>query len=373
MESMTYVKDLLKKSLHSETDDFYCEAIAVKNFNNETLKDFCMDLGDYVNDDEEKSAYVIRIERKLHNSVIMALYYDNGMLYMACKADDGLLNKDSGKNAVDFVRKRLDIDEKALSENSDKKSIESETGKKKKPIKLFIILIIVVLLVCGGLFCYFRISNVNKYNKVVTDYNQVATEYNDLLKVSSVDGLDGFPSHVESKEELPTGLSAIFSTDDVDSLTEEMENLLGHYVALGQITNPSVDIVKNQIKDVEGMQDIQEVTTDNDPNEMLGKENGYTGCLYFSHELVDQTGLDGKTVIEKGTDCGGSIEIFKDKTDAKLRDDYLTQFDDTLLYSGSHKVVGTMVIRISYRLSDESQETLTDVICNAIMSVNIDE
>lgn len=370
MDAVIYVKELLTKALHGDSEGIYCEAIVAQNVNNETLRDLCMDLGDYIRGDEERPGYVIQINRKMHNVVFMALCCENGMLYMACKADGGILNNDSEKKAVEYVRKIINADnnKKDLQERTE---ISRETAVKKNKSKVlpFIIILFLIVLAGVGVFSYYRITNVDKYNTVVSDYNEVAKEYDALLLVSSVDELEGFPTHVKLKTEIPTGFEAIFTNCDVEEITEELETLLGQCVVLGQMTNPSTETIKTQIKKVEGIGEILEVTSGNDPNEMLGKEGGYTGCLYFSHELVDQEGLRGKDVIEKGTDCGGCIEIFKNKEDAENRNEYLTKFDDTVLYSGSHKVFGTLIIRTSYRLSNENQDILTDAICNAIMTV----
>lgn len=44
------------------------------------------------------------------------------------------------------------------------------------------------------------------------------------------------------------------------------------------------------------------------------------------------------------------------------RCEYLKQFDDTMLYTGFYSIVGTMVVRTSYVLTDEQQYTLNDYI-----------
>ena len=65
-------------------------------------------------------------------------------------------------------------------------------------------------------------------------------------------------------------------------------------------------------------------------------------------------------MVDKGTDAGGAIEIYSNIKDAMERCEYLSEYDNTLLYSGSYAVVGTMVIRLSYALTDEEQLYLTD-------------
>ena len=46
--------------------------------------------------------------------------------------------------------------------------------------------------------------------------------------------------------------------------------------------------------------------------------------------------------------------------------------DGTLLYSGSYAIIGTMVIRTSYKLSDNQQVKLTNDITKALTQVNIE-
>ena len=52
--------------------------------------------------------------------------------------------------------------------------------------------------------------------------------------------------------------------------------------------------------------------------------------------------------------------------DAEARCEYLSGFDGTVLYSGSYAIVGTMVIRTSYKLTNEQQLALTDKITSAV-------
>ena len=40
---------------------------------------------------------------------------------------------------------------------------------------------------------------------------------------------------------------------------------------------------------------------DNDPNMMLGKDGGYTACLYFTISDIDSDSVEGDTIVDKGT------------------------------------------------------------------------
>lgn len=46
--------------------------------------------------------------------------------------------------------------------------------------------------------------------------------------------------------------------------------------------------------------------------------------------------------------------------------DYLGSFDETILYTGSYAMVGTMVVRTSYLLTGGVQYALTDEIIHAL-------
>ena len=46
--------------------------------------------------------------------------------------------------------------------------------------------------------------------------------------------------------------------------------------------------------------------------------------------------------------------------DAAARCEYLHGFDNTILYTGSYAIVGTMVIRISYIYTTEEQYEMTN-------------
>ena len=76
--------------------------------------------------------------------------------------------------------------------------------------------------------------------------------------------------------------------------------------------------------------------------------------------------IPGNDVIEKGTDAGGSVEIYATVEDAENRCNYLSQFDETILYTGSYAVIGTMVIRTSYLLDFDDQVRVTSEITKVI-------
>lgn len=120
--------------------------------------------------------------------------------------------------------------------------------------------------------------------------------------------------------------------------------------------------------------EIAAVTEGNDPNGKLNKENGYYSAVFFAVDLLDQNNVYGDNLIEKGTDAGGCVESYKSVEEAKNRNEYLSNFDDNVVFnSGSHKVIGTIVVRTSKELTEEEQCYLESNIIAAITGGEIQE
>ena len=131
---------------------------------------------------------------------------------------------------------------------------------------------------------------------------------------------------------------------------------------LRQVTAPSQDFVISRLGQVSDVSDIQAATEEKDPNKSLNKAGSYTAAVFFHYNnLSDPDGLySGKPSIDNGTDGGGCIEVFRTVEDAKKRNDYLAVFDGaSIINPGSHKVVGTVVIRTSHLLTASQQDALT--------------
>ena len=135
------------------------------------------------------------------------------------------------------------------------------------------------------------------------------------------------------------------------------------------VNHPTEKYVIECLHKVPHVKDIAAVTEQNDPNEQLNKAGGYTAQVYFSSDLIDQSSIDGNSVIDKGTDCGGSIEVYKTVQDANKRNDYLSAFDGGIFASGSHAVYGTVLIRTSNQLTASQQKQLETDILNALTTI----
>lgn len=144
--------------------------------------------------------------------------------------------------------------------------------------------------------------------------------------------------------------------------------------SLKQVTAPSDEFVMERLQRIDTITMMDAVTEDRDPNGKLGKQGGYIGCIYFRDSQVDQSQLyvdgDPNDIIDVGTEGGGAVEIFSKIDDAQRRDAYLANFDGTLFASGSHYIVGTLLIRTSNELTGTKQLELTDKITQALIAVD---
>ncbi len=124
------------------------------------------------------------------------------------------------------------------------------------------------------------------------------------------------------------------------------------------VNNPDESYIIQRLKNVEHVVDISAATEENDPNGQLGKAGGYTSQVYFSCDQVNQGSVYGDTLIDKGTDAGGSIEVYENEENAIKRNDYLAAFDGSFMASGSHAVIGSCIVRTSDNLTASQQKEL---------------
>lgn len=273
---------------------------------------------------------------------------------------------------------------KAIKEKNIDGDKKNSKGNKKKKFKNAVILFVIIgIAVIGILFAKVIIPAQNatkKYNIAVKEYNNEAEKYNEAAEKASLDNIDGLPvkadtlgsvseSYFEVIKSLLNGNSKAKIKKDISKL-EEMSKMLAENAKVAeQVTVPEEVWLINRLQSVDGIKDIVPVTKDNDPNGMLNKEDGYVSCAYFSYDKVDNSSVPGENVIDKGTDCGGAVEIYGTLQAAQNRVSYLAGFDNTILYSGSYAIVGTMVIRTSYLLTDEEQYNLTDAITRVVTKI----
>lgn len=187
---------------------------------------------------------------------------------------------------------------------------------------------------------------------------------------ASITEIPSCPSNVDEIYALiDNKLNGISYKNEIDSLTSSKKAYEDSIKVFKQVTNPSEAFVMKRIKDVKGIVAYDAVTEDNDPNGNLGKAGGYTAAIYFQYDKVNQDELSGESLIEKGTGAGGQIEVYANTEDAEKRNDYLAAFDGSVLASGSHTVVGTMVVRTSDYLKASEQKKLEARLITALTAL----
>ncbi len=212
------------------------------------------------------------------------------------------------------------------------------------------------------------------FNILIENYTVLAEAYNQSIKGVAIQYIDGLSTYAGKMFPISSEYAETHNNEEVIDriyrLVDDLEELAYEYTIVDQITCPEASWVKERLSRVSDIENIAFVTMGNDPNGLLDKEGGYTDCIYFSVKSVNQTSVKGSNTVERGTDGGGAIEVYDNLEYALNRCDYLAQFDGTLLYSGSYTVVGTMVIRTSYKLSNQEQVDLTDKIIQSFTEVD---
>ena len=159
------------------------------------------------------------------------------------------------------------------------------------------------------------------------------------------------------------------ASNDEENVVENTEDIQTETVSgIDLVVNPSVEYIVAGLSQVESV-----IRIEKDPDG--GQGDNVVATVYFSSDIVDQNKFDeNETTSEKGTQSGGSIDIFSNEEDAIARDKYLKKFDGKWVFdSGSHTVLGTIVIRASSLLDEEDQALLTSQISEVLTSGDITE
>ncbi|EOT43572.1 hypothetical protein [Enterococcus columbae] len=182
------------------------------------------------------------------------------------------------------------------------------------------------------------------------------------------------PNIPSKTEEIKTTTKKLNSKLDITTCLSDLQNshtnLQNSIKQLTQVTNPSEAFVVERLTGLPNITGMEAVTEGNDPNGNLNKQGGYTSTVYFSSDLVNQEDVFGSTIVDKGTEAGGAIEVYRTEKDAQKRETYLAAFDGAGPFnSGSHKVLGTIVIRTSDKLAASQQKTLEQNITNSFITL----
>jgi len=222
------------------------------------------------------------------------------------------------------------------------------------------------------------------YNSAVKEYNTQVEAYNEAAALTCLDNIAELPESFEKlsieSETFEDNAKVVqganskeiiqADTQTIRDMTKQIEQAT---VLVKQVTAPSGDWVYERLANVDDITGRQQVTESMNPDGLLGKEGGYSSCVYFAVLGVNQNEVPGNSIVEKGTDAGGAIEVYPSLADAEQRVEYLSGFDGTVLYSGSYAIVGTMVIRTSYKLTDEQQFELTNKITSVLTAIDLVE
>lgn len=188
-------------------------------------------------------------------------------------------------------------------------------------------------------------------------------------KAAKVSVPEKMPSKVEEISAAKDKLSKADYSAQLAALKKAKAAYQTSVQQLKQITAPEESFVIKRLKTVKGVTGIAAVTEDNDPNGNLGKQGGYTAQVYFSYDSVNPDDLLYSSIIENGTDGGGSIEVYANTEDVKERNEYLAGFDGGILASGSHAVYGTVLIRTSNHLKASEQKALEKAILESLIRI----
>lgn len=367
--------EALKEHITVEEDMIKEDEIEIDHLSYFQLRDLIWKIGRVVAELEDKKIYIAAINSGFSggNTAYLAIKLYHKKLQIVGYAKEGLFKQNTYEKAV----KKL---QRAVSEKQSEAVNKNNIIKRKMYVNIILLAILILLVISLGTGYCIVVAPVRlateRYNEAVDTYNNMAIRYDEVLSNACVDNIDGISDSAGTLKSESTNLSDIISTllggnsekkikSDTDTIYMLIDSMENDLKVVTQITNPSSDWVLQRLADVELITETAVVSEGNDPGQMLGKEGGYTACVYFAVSDIENESVDGNSVLEKGTDGGGSIEVYASVEDAEARCEYLEKFDGTLLYSGSYAIVGTVVVRTSYRLDGSDQLKLTNEITQA--------
>ena len=360
------LKDILKQSISVEEKLLVSKIIKIKQLFYFELRDAIWKVGRIVSEIEEKQIYIAAIKIN-GNTAYLAIKVCLEKLEIIGYAKEGLFHQHT-------VEKSVDLLEKVLSETQNG---NKQVGKMRNLIqKIFVGSIFsLFLIVIGVHFLLVKpaVEATVKYNQAVKSFNEMSVGYDEALSKVNVENIVGISgksgelkteneSYIWSVQTILKGNNASKIIQDTATIYQLIESMKNDVKVATQLENPSSEWVVKKLQEVSQITDTAIIVEENDFNKMLGKEGGYTSCVYFAVKGIASDKVQGDSIIERGTDGGAAVEVFKTVEEAQERIDYLAGFDNTLLYSGSYALVGTMVIRTSYLLDGPSQIDLTNEI-----------
>lgn len=362
----------LNKYVDFEEKNLLFKEIEVQNLSFIKLREIIYSIGDLLEEDEANHIFVCAVKSGYFNlnTAYAVIQLSDNKVSFAIYAREGLINQNTSKKVLDLFIEKI-----------------NKVGKKSKgsPKKYFFILFLIIVFALGILFIpkYLSLDDAilytKQYNSAIKEYNQSVETYNAIAKESCLDNIDGYLSEYDKLSTQSTNSkevwNSLFQGNSVDTIKEdistlkEMKNSIDTKSEIAdQLINPKEEWVISKLENCTDIAHIQSVTESNDPNKLLNKDGGYTSTVYFTVKQItdDDEYTDS---IKLGTDGGGCIEVYKNINDAKSRCTYLESFNNSILATGSYSLIGTMVVRTSYQLDEESQYNLTDEIFNSLTTL----
>lgn len=188
---------------------------------------------------------------------------------------------------------------------------------------------------------------------------------------------DAKPFDAETKTALEKAVKTSEEAEDDDAykkIKKDIDNAIKAYQdsvkQQKQVTEPKEKFLVERAKTVKSVTAVEAATEKTDANTLMNKKGGYYAYVAMKSSLIDDSYDEGESPVEAGTEGGAVIEAFHTVKDAKARDAYLSGFDGSgMLSPGSHRVVGTLVIRTSDELSTSDQKKLENRIVDALIKL----
>lgn len=156
-------------------------------------------------------------------------------------------------------------------------------------------------------------------------------------------------------------------TDIVKSLEEKYNDFDKSIKQYKLVDNPTEEYLLSRLKTVKGIFNITAYTEETDTNKYLNKAKWYYSKIVFQHEDVQHSAIEyGHPIEEVGNSAGGCVEAFKTVEDAERRNQELQSQEGTVRSPGSHKVIGTVLVRTSDDLTTAKQKELEQAIIDAL-------
>lgn len=370
-----------KKKLEHKLTSYYgsknCEMVyeahEAKGFSLQNLRDKLLDIGEILEEDLDQGIYVAQVRTGFagFSSATLAAETDGKSVY-ALAFSEGPGGEKRANESIELL--------------FDAISGEPHEQRKQHGWPKVILVVLLALAFTASVFWALLgnrvtagIEATKSYNSQVVSFNEVVPTYNASAENLAVENIRGIiPEAVElsqQPDDLMSVMLQVIGGNDANTIRSDANTVRKMKIALEAdmqileaINNPDDDWILEKLNEVDEIADAQAVTSNDDPNDFMGKAGGYTSCVYFTTTLFDADEIPGANPVEKGTDGGGAIESYATLDDAKKRCEYLSEFDGTLLTSGSYALVGTMVVRTSCLLTEDAQYELTSKIVEAMVS-----